>query len=217
MPSKTRIGRGFDFVAPIYDFCVNLAFGETFNELQSEAISKLSKSNRCLILGGGTGKILKACLEADLSKSYFYCELSDQMISKCKTRLSKSELDLLHFGNDWRESPLDFDLIILPFVLDCYKESDVELLLLDLNKALSSEGQILIFDFNEESIEGFQASWLQKTFIKILYIFFSSVSGLRTTALPRIFTIAKLTGLELINRWDRKSGWIQASLWKKGN
>ena len=123
----------------------------------------------------------------------------------------------MHFGNDWREPPLDFDLIILPFVLDCYTESDVELLLLDLNKALSNEGKILIFDFNEESIEGFQASWLQKTFIKILYIFFSSVSGLRTTKMPRIFTIAKLTGLELINRWDRKSGWIQASLWKKSN
>ncbi len=214
MPNETRIGRGFDIVSPFYDLCVYLAFGNTLNELQYEALNDITKSEKCLIIGGGSGKVLRSCLDLKVAVHYSYCELSKSMIIKTKARLTQTEISMVTFYQDWKTTTPDFDLIVLPFVLDCYTDIEVSRMLKNLSKKLSPNGHVLIVEFNEESIDGFQAKWWQRGFIKLLYLFFGIVAGVKTKILPPIFKIAEESNLTLKNRWARKAGWIQASFWQ---
>lgn len=214
MRGDTGIGRGFDIVSPIYDLCVYLAFGNTLNNLQLEALSKIPACESCLIIGGGSGKILKQCIGLELANQYYYCELSNRMIQKSMRRLNKAVATKVKFANDVDSWTTKFDLIILPFVLDCYAETEVNQMINSLTKRLSTNGHILIVDFNEENIAGFQPQGWQRSFIRLLFAFFNLIAGIKTKRLPPIFKIAQQLELSLVNRWDRKSGWLQASLWK---
>lgn len=214
MPSQNRIGSGFDLITPIYDACVHLVFQNTFDHLQVEALSYLEPSDHCLIIGGGSGKILRQAMDLNIAKKFDYCELSNRMIDKTINRLSTQERDRVHFYPDFKSAENKFDLVVLPFVLDCYPEQMVSEILDDIKKAITPNARVLVIDFNEERIvSNLKPSISQKLLLKLLYIFFRVVAGINAKSLPPIFTLCKKAGMQSVRTWERKGGWIQASLW----
>jgi hypothetical protein len=185
----TGIGRGYDRVAGFYDLVVKLFFGNALLNIQGKALKQLPPVDHITIVGGGSGNILKVLFQQSKAKRYTYIEASDRMRTRAMHRLNAHECDRVYFSAAAPED-LKTDLIILPFVLDCYPDDEVEDLLRSAKAWLNAKGSILIVDFNLEERQGFKGGWVQRKFIGLLYAFFTRIGGSRTQQLAPIFSIA---------------------------
>ena len=215
MAKLSRIGKGFNLLAPIYDGVVFLFFGKAFSRLQQQLFSDLASAEKCLIIGGGSGEVLKNAIHQNLASEYYYAELSDRMIEKTKTRISRlNHPSSIEFSNDWTTwKEQSFDVIILPFVLDCYSETELQSLISKLVSCLSPKGKILFIDFNQEAEFGYEAHFAKAGFITLLYAFFNIVTGISAKKLPAFNQLFMSQGLIAEKRILIKKGWIQAVCW----
>lgn len=210
MANQKRIAKGFNMVAPFYDFIVFLVFGKTFARLQREVFSFLTQKKHCLIVGGGSGEILELAINAELAKQFFYADLSDRMLLKAKKRAAKYATTSVEFSSDWKDwQHKRFDYIILPFVLDCYQQHEVSEMIQDFKKCLSHDGRILLFDFNQEQNFGYQPSFFKDAFIKLLYWFFKLTAGFESDQLPPFNLIFQAQGFKTETRITAYNEWIQ--------
>ncbi|MDP4664145.1 MAG: class I SAM-dependent methyltransferase [Salibacteraceae bacterium] len=215
MAKSSRIGNGFNLLAPIYDGVVFLFFGKAFSQLQQQLFSDLASAEKCLIVGGGSGEVLENAIAQNLASHYYYAELSDGMIEKTKNRISRlNHSSSIEFSNDWTSwKEQSFDVIILPFVLDCYAETELQPLLAKLVSCLSPKGKILFIDFNQEADFGYQAHFAKAGFITLLYAFFNIATGISAKKLPAFNQLFIAQGLIAERRILIKKGWIQAVCW----
>jgi ubiquinone/menaquinone biosynthesis C-methylase UbiE len=210
-----RIGNGFDLLAPIYDFVVFLVFGKTFSHLQHEVLENLPSENRCLIIGGGSGEILSIAESKNLSQQYYYADLSTKMLNKAKLRMASNTKTFIEYDTDWKKwQSVEFDYIILPFVLDCYAAELVDTMIADLKSCLSSKGKVILFDFNQEEDFGYEPNKLKDQFIRLLYWFFSKTAGLKVKTLPHFNMLFEKQGFQTEIRSQRLKGWVQGVVFK---
>ena len=219
MPSSTSIGKGFDRLAFIYDLVVWLVFGNKISNLKKTFLGPLTKANNAIIIGGGSGKILKYAIESDIATSFVYAELSDRMIEKAKSRITPSDLTRIEFCDDFEQKlqKNKFDYIILPFVLDCYRNRDVKAMLRQFSVALSENGSILFFDFNLSKEDGFEPKQWKIAFIKLLYTFFRLTTDIPAKKLPSFGRHFSEAGYYRGRATLISKGWIQAIEWKLEN
>lgn len=212
MAKLSRIGKGFNLLAPIYDGVVFLFFGKSFSRLQQQLFSDLASAEKCLIIGGGSGEVLENAILQNLASEYYYAELSDKMIKKTKSRISRLNKSYsIAFSNDWTDWDKEsFDFIILPFVLDCYSETELQSLISDLVSCLSPKGKILFIDFNQEAEFGYEAHFAKAGFISLLYAFFNLTTGISAQKLPAFNRLFRTHGLITEKQILIKKGWIQA-------
>jgi len=210
----SKTGRGFNRIAPIYDASVRLVFGSSIDRLQTDAIDSLTTSHHALIVGGGTGKILRACMDRALARHYTYAELSPAMIARTKRRLSSAEHDLVTFtDNGFKEDAVAYDLIILPFVLDCLGYDQLQQFLKELKAHLSPGGKILLIDFNQEAGTPYVKSFWKEWFIRLLYQFFRRFTYIKAHQLAPFQALMTKEGFVREQEMYRYKGWIQAVTW----
>ena len=215
MLTDPRVSHGFDRLSSVYDACVKLVFGNSISDFTKSSLLLLNPAEHCLIVGGGSGQVLVDAFDRELANHYIYCELSPKIIEAAKKRISQDDETRVSFiqnvetelGNN------SIDIVIFPFVLDCFHESSINQLFGNLNPHLTENSQVLIIDFNREPIAGFAPSLFQKFFIAILYFFFRLFTGIEAKELPHIFSIMQKRGWTLIRNNSIKNGWIQGSLW----
>ncbi|ADR21712.1 hypothetical protein MATR_06550 [Marivirga tractuosa] len=158
----------FDQVAGIYDFLKRVVFGNRIDDATSCFLKEIPPNARVLIIGGGTGEILK---KFKSSHEITYLELSEAMILKAKTVVSTASVDFIQ-GDVLKWIPKhDFDYIMTPFVLDCFTATGLDLLLDRLKKSLKKEGKWIQTDF-------YPKNRMQKLLIKIMYVFFKLTANL---------------------------------------
>lgn len=215
MAKQSHIGKGFNLLAPIYDGVVFLFFRKAFSRLQQQLFSDLTSAEKCLIIGGGSGEVLENAIYQKLASKYYYAELSDVMIEKTKTRISRlNHSSSIEFSNDWTTwKEQSFNFIILPFVLDCYSETELQSLISELVSCLSPKGKILFIDFNQEPEFGYEADFAKAGLITMLYAFFNIATGISATKLPAFNSLFIAQGLIAEKRILIKKGWIQAVCW----
>lgn len=217
MPEPAQTGRGFDRLAGVYDRCVHLVFGTRLNDLQRDILAGLPSRHRCLIIGGGTGNILRAVLDRQLASTIVYAELSVEMIARASQRLNGEEKNRVHFTMDWESivPGTAFDYIILPFVLDCYRETTVSRWLDTFASSLNPGGTLIVTDFNHEKDFGYRPGPLHKLFIRSLYLFFRTTASIEATQLPRISMLLGTHGYTCRKVIYKNGGWLQASQWTR--
>jgi ubiquinone/menaquinone biosynthesis C-methylase UbiE len=215
---NNRVGRGFDRLAPFYDFVVWVVFGKRLSRFADAAISSLHHSKNCLIVGGGSGEIIRQCFDHAISEQYFYAELSTKMIERTKSRFKDEELSKIQFGNDW-ESLIGsdkLDLVIFPFVLDCLTENSASKLLKTLRPKLNTNAQILIIDFRELKAKGSFTRNLKNAFIRMLYFFFRFATGIEARSLPNTNRVMIDTGFQVTASKSILDDWITAQYFSLG-
>lgn len=207
-----RVGRGFDRLAPVYDLVVWAIFGKRISRFVRLAISSLEHSKNCLIVGGGSGEILRQCFDQAISEQYLYAELSNKFIERTKTNFKNKELTKVKFGNDWESliGSQKLDLVIFPFVLDCLTENSAEKLLKALRPKLNTNAQILIIDFRELKANGSFISNIKNTFIRVLYFFFRFTTGIEAKSLPNTNRVMIDTGFQITDSKSMMDEWITA-------
>ncbi|MEQ9186252.1 MAG: class I SAM-dependent methyltransferase [Cryomorphaceae bacterium] len=211
----SKIARGFDQLAAVYDPIVHLVFGSSIALLQEQVIRSLPPSKHTLILGGGTGAVLRQCLDRSLALEYTYAEISSSMISKTKARLKRNEHQYIHFTSaPFSGVNQTFDLVIFPFVLDCLTTAEVNSTLLQTKTHLSANGQIVLFDFNQEHGTAYKKTVWKEVFIWLLYRFFRAFTHISAHRLPSFHSIMDDAGYTKCEEHYRYNGWVQATVWK---
>ena len=142
--------RGFDRLAPWYDG-LSLFFGRTLQRSQTSMLDRVDPSRRILLIGGGTGRLLAALSSRFPGVPIDAVDISGQMLQRSHRRLSNSAAANVCFIQadirTWR-STRNYDLIVTPYVLDCFEDATVEQLCSRLARSLHRGGQWLFCDFD---------------------------------------------------------------------
>lgn len=180
-----RIQKGFNLIAPVYDFFATLFFANLLHRAQTFHTAQLKKAKKTLIVGGGTGKILAELIKSKVSDKYHYIDISPKMIALTKKRISSMKLSSLEIVFEC--SPIEeahtttYDLIVTPFVLDSLDKDTLPLVFEKLRASLSPKGEWLFVDFH---IPSGKMRFVSKAIIKILYFAFNLLCSLRVYSLP---------------------------------
>lgn len=189
----------FDRVAGIYDSLARLVFGSTILASQVEFQNEIKASDRVLILGGGTGKLLEHLLECE---SIDFVEKSSKMIAKandCKSiqPINFIECDFLAF-----ESNQAYDVIICPFFLDCFDLKLLEIVLAKIKSFLAPNGKLMVADFDIHKTN----RWLSKA----MHLFFRFTVLLGTEKLLPIRDVITSNGFREDSIITHKKGIFSA-------
>jgi ubiquinone/menaquinone biosynthesis C-methylase UbiE len=215
MPSNPQqVGRGFDRLAPIYDIAVKLCFGNHISQLQRRLLMALPKSQKVLIIGGGSGEILKRLYQIQLVEQVHYVELSEIMCLKAASKLNDRERARTFFSTSLDPNQEAFDLIILPFVLDCYSEQEILHMLDRYRSILKTNGSVAFIDFNMEPGTAYEPSLLKQYFISALYIFFRITTGIPAKSLAPFQRLFHTAGYIRTYETYDMNGWLQALLYQ---
>ena len=189
----------FNSLAPIYDRLVHLVFGCRLWKAQEYHLHKIQPTHSVLILGGGTGRIMKWLTDCNVT----YLEMSESMIAKAKKNGTANFIcaDYLHVDLE-----RTFDWIICPFFLDCFPERDLITVLEKIKSQLKSDGQLIVTDFEEKTLG-------QKFLVKSMIVFFRVFASLPVTRLQPIRSKIQSQGFQSIEQKSFLSGFIFSDLY----
>jgi SAM-dependent methyltransferase len=199
MPGSTN----YNAVAWFYDALSRLVFGSSIKKAQIDLLPLIPANSKILIVGGGTGWILEEIAKLHPSGlEITYIDSSSKMIEHSKQRdyaanqvhfIETSIEDyLLHPSPTLPKgkgvSPLRgdgrgvVDVIITPFIADCFSQSAWQQVFTKINASLKPTGIWLYTDFqlNDKSL-----LW-QKLLLKLLYLFFRITCRIPAKQLPDV-------------------------------
>jgi len=139
------------------------------------------------------------------------------MLDVTRARISELGLDA---GNvefvhadlvGWTPPGNSFDLIVTHFVLDCFTERQLELILARLAHAATADARWLAADFREP--EKGPARWRAQAILAVMYIFFRWATGIAAERLPAIDALMGRQGFVLRERRIFEWGLLQSDLW----
>jgi 2-polyprenyl-3-methyl-5-hydroxy-6-metoxy-1,4-benzoquinol methylase len=145
------------------------------------------KYENVLIFGGGTGKLLIELLKRNIAENYCYVDISDKMILLTKKRLKKNFPDKVNSvqficgSYTDIESEKKFDAIFTPYILDCFKEEELSVVMDKLDTHLSIDGKWFFSDFN---IPSTKMKSISTILVRMLYFMFNVICGLGIKKLP---------------------------------
>jgi len=173
----------FNFIAPFYDLLARIFFGRSLQITQQFHLSKIGSEDKVLILGGGTGQVLRWLPDCDVT----YLELSTAMIARAKKRGQAQfiQADFLTHSLDQK-----FDWIVCPFFLDCFDVENLNKVLLKIHSHLNNSGQLMVTDFQNNG------RWVFRTKLATMLLFFRMAASLKTKELLRIDQCIKERGFK---------------------
>lgn len=183
---------GYNLIAPYYQFFVKLVFGNLLFKAQTHFLTKDVNPAHILIVGGGSGQLLTFCLIRYPSAQITYVESSKKMIELSKRKTSELDKIRVNFQCqsilDWNDE-VEYEIVLLPFVLDLFSNKDCHKLLIKLKAKIRSESRIIVADFfNSNSI-------FQKALIMFMYVLFRSICASDRTTLPNYQLLFKKSNL----------------------
>lgn len=162
----------YDGIARIYRPIKRLIFGEQLDIASSFFFNKIGAHEHILIVGGGSGEILRN-IPADVNVTYI--EKSHLMIRYAKR--FESENVHFHCGDFLQfESAKKFDSIVCPFFLDVFNRESLDAAIKKLSTLLCSDGKLHVCDFQK-------GNFFQNIFIGFMYLFFKITTNIQVGTL----------------------------------
>ncbi|MGK7389327.1 MAG: methyltransferase domain-containing protein [Candidatus Cyclobacteriaceae bacterium M2_1C_046] len=196
--------KGFDLLSPVYDHLVRFIFGNAIKKATYAHLNYIRDGDNVLILGGGTGGILKGLKDKDITVTYV--ELSAGMLSKAKRHAVNYNVSFIQ-GSYSDVPDKVYDVIITPFFIDLFTTDHSRQIVSQLKTKLINGGKWIHVDFRSTLIV-----W-QRFLIYIMYRFFRICCKIEATHLPDygfVFT-------DLIKTDSKKfyHGMIESAVYKK--
>ena len=204
----------------MYDLAAAAFFGPALMRSQTCFVPELSRKKSALILGGGTGRLLLELLRYDVAESYHYLDLSEKMIRRSRKRVLKKLPHLAHrvtfecgsYENSRTYDP--FDLIVTPYVLDCFAEDEAKSVMLLLYEKMKPGGEWLFADFNVSGQSAFK-KFVSHRIVGSLCFFFRLVCGLGVKKLPDFSRLFSEMDLEPVREKQFLGGLLLSRLYRK--
>jgi ubiquinone/menaquinone biosynthesis C-methylase UbiE len=162
----------FDGIAKWYDRLAKLMFGDALIKSQLLFLNELPEEGNLLIIGGGTGWILKEVVTLRPQLKIDYVEASTKMIALSKAKNESSTEVQFIIGTEADIPETIYDAIITNFFLDVFKEGRLKAIMHHLKGKLSKDGVWLCTDFKKTG------KWQQRFLLKLMHLFFGLVSNL---------------------------------------
>lgn len=213
--ASTRPVTDFGRVVRFYDLLAGLVFGGALRRAQRAAlVAALPAGPRVLVLGGGTGWVLREIWQRQPSAQVLYLEASAAMLACTRARLQRHPAPPgatveLRQGTEADLRPGEqFQVVVTFFVLDCFTKAALPGALARLQAARQPGAPWLVADF--KPAPGGWRHWLTQA----MYWFFGVTVGLRAQHMPPWPT--ELAALGLRVRWERAffGRAVVAQVWK---
>lgn len=205
---------GYDRIAGYYDSLAKIVFGKSIMRAQQHGLAGITTGSHILIVGGGTGQVLKYLSECEINELRVdYVETSEAMlnIAKCKT-LNGLSVDFIHQPIEQISQNKLYDVIITQFFLDSFQSIDLENVFSLLHDRLKAHGTWIIADF--QIAKDWRKVW-QKPLLSIMYLFFAVTVGLKARRLEDFQGLFTRLGYHLNTRQSYYASFIFSSTYQK--
>jgi tRNA (cmo5U34)-methyltransferase len=203
---------GFNSVAKYYDLLKRLVFGNAIYGSQVKFIQALPTSGNILILGGGSGEILKPVLKLKPRCIIWYLEASSAMISIAKRQVPAELESAIHFIHGTEQAlpaGVTFNGIVTHFFLDLFPNEALLSLMQVLSGRLAENGVWIVADFIDAG------KWWQRLLLKAMYRFFVVFCRIEARALPHWEDQLRAAGLNQCESAWFYSGFIKSAVYQK--
>jgi tRNA (cmo5U34)-methyltransferase len=204
---------GFDRVASFYDPLAKLVFGNSLQDAQCWLLPFIPNGATLLIIGGGSGWLLKQVLRHTSPKHILYLEASEKMLQLARLQNPATTIVDFRHGTDADLHPHEqFDVVITPFLLDLFPDERLSQLMQRLYSVLDPSGLWLFSDF--WPVQQKPPFW-QKQLAKSMYLFFGLLSDVQGRQLPDYSRHFNRLGLEEQQRAGFYKGFVQSKVYQK--
>lgn len=211
----------FDLVASFYLPLERLFAGQRMQECRTAFLSQISAPRRVLLCGEGTGSFL---LELRNRFPHTHITLVDS--SACMLATVRKRLELRGIGIDgiefihgdllnWQVPQATYDLVVTCFFLDCFTPQEQQLLIPRLAQAATREAHWLLADFQVAGNRW--RRWRSLATLKLLYLFFKTVSGVRATRLSDPAPLLQQAGFSLRQKKSSDRERMCSEWWCRGS
>lgn len=203
----------FNWLAKHYDFLSRIVFGKTLHQSQLYFLRSIPPGCTILIMGGGTGEMLRFLLEINPTCQVWYVEASSKMIFIAGKKIPKDGLDRISFIHGIEKSLPDqifFDVIITNFFLDLYPDAGVVNICKGLYQKLNKDALWFVSDF----VDG--GKWWHRFILWTMYRFFVLTCKIEGSKLPSWEKQLGSIGLAEMKFKLFYGGFIKSIVYKKG-
>ena len=209
---------GFDRLARAYRWMEYFSFGSYLQRCRVFRLDEMTSCRRALIYGDGDGRFLSELVQRFPQIEVAAVDASREMLHQAAGRLPSGahvrliQADALECNvEDFPGSP--FDLLVTHFFLDCFSEAEIASLLSRVNAAAAEHALWVVSEFavplrNPARLAG-------KLIIRVLYLAFGLLTGLRSRQLPEYGRVMQETGWMLEGRREWLSGLLVSECWRR--
>jgi tRNA (cmo5U34)-methyltransferase len=202
----------FNWLAKHYDFLAGIIFGKTLQQSQLYFLRSIPPGCSILIMGGGTGEVLRSLLDINPTCRVWYVEASGEMVSIASKKIRKNDRDRVSFIHGTEDSIPDkafFDVIITSFFLDLYSDEGVLNICKRFYHKLNKDGLWFVSDF----VDGGKR-W-HRVMLWTMYRFFVLTCTIEGSKLPSWQKALESTGLAEMEFKFFYGGFIKSAVYKK--
>lgn len=195
---------GFDAVAGLYDSLARFVYGKSIQEAQLHFLDRIPAGARVLILGGGTGWLLRALLDQNVDCTVWYVEASAKMLeaSRKAAGVALDRVQFIHGTEQSIPAGLVVDVIITNFYLDLFAEASLQDVVNHLLKFLCAGGLWLACDFVNTG------KLLDRAMLGAMILFFRMIAGIEARMLADWQGVLEERGLRLVKAREFYGGFI---------
>lgn len=192
----------FDLVAPFYLPLERLFAGRRMQECRTAFLNQIPAPRHVLLCGEGTGSFLLELRNRFPHTRITLVDSSARMLATVRERLElhgigSGGIEFIH-GDllNWQAPQgAAYDLVVTCFFLDCFTAQEQRQMIPRLAQAATPEAHWLLSDFQVSG--GRWKRWRSQATLKLLYLFFKTVSGVRATRLSDPAPLLQQAGFSL--------------------
>jgi len=210
----------FDTLAPHYRWMELVLAGEKLQRCRTAFLDRITPPESILIWGEGNGRFLIECRRVWRRARIVCADASGKMLALTRRRLEKHglgsegieflEADVL----EWAPPKEQFDLIVTHFFLDCFRQEQLQQVVVRLGVAARKEAAWLIADFQAPEF-GFKRLRAQMI-LKMMYLFFRIATRLPASVLTLPDRFLAQNNFALSERRVAEWGLLHTDLWQRG-
>lgn len=205
---KSRISKGFDFLAPVYDGLARLIIGDDIVISQLHFLKHFRSCHRLLILGGGSGWILEELCKFCPDLEIDYIELSPKMLASARKIMGTRKGINFILGSEDDIPNHQYDGVITNFYLDMFNESNMNVVIRKIKESLTNDAHWVVTDFaNEQRVHAVKL-WF-------MYRFFRIIAHIEATHLADWQAAMLKAGFVLSDQRKFNAGFIPSNLYHK--
>lgn len=216
--ARRQPASGFDRVARVYRWAEYLLLGPLLSRTRSQLLDKVGDARHALVLGDGDGRFLAQLLHRQPGLQAVALDGSEAMLRllrhRCAfagSRLQTARTQLPHFPTGLELDRVD--LVVTHFFLDCLSQAETDALCMVLGRVVAPGCRWLISDFAIPLRQPWRA--LGRAYIRLLYLAFRALTGLRAQALPEHATPLTASGFCRVHHQERLKGLLYSELWQR--
>ena len=201
----------FDRVARSYRWMEYLTLGPLLQRMRLYHLPRLGDRRKALILGDGDGRFTERLLRANTAVEVTAVDLSGRMLDLLRQRACSERLATQHADARGYIPKFAPDLVVTHFFLDCLTDEEVRSLMADVAPRLAPGALWLVSDFG---IPKGAWAWSGQVAVRLLYLAFRVLTGLRTTRLADFASSLEGNGFVCVAKHEVLKGFLTTELWR---